>query len=252
MKRIAHALALFSLLTLFSPAGFSRDSAKVTSEGVDQQEAAGLLEEMLAAHGGRSAISSVSGFYAELTKLTYTSPEDYFERKVRVWADGERFERQFIHPNGLRERRETFDGQGGLKEEVVSQEGGANNRQVVATDSGRLGAVQFGVETCNLILFLVKLSQQGVTSRFLERTPQMLDKLIITTRRNEYIVFVDQSRLIRRLEIGELVFQFADYRPTNGLMLPRVQRVSVGNRLAYELFFSEIQAGSPFNSPVRR
>lgn len=58
-----------------------------------------------------------------------------------------------------------------------------------------------------------------------------------------WIVYCDQQHLIRRLEFGNKIIEYADYRLVNGIRLPFVQRLSFRGKLAYELVFTSIELG---------
>ena len=241
MKKLTHVLSIISLIILCSSVALSRIVASgASNSGVRRYEAT-LVEEVLQAHGGRKSIASISGFRVGFAKLTYTSPFDFFERQVRISSDGEQFTRETIHPDGKRRRYEVFDGRGSFQvEQSWQDENGDIKRQPFPADSYRLRDVRFSIETSGLIPLLRRLSLQQTNPHFLERTPQMLDRFEVTTPDGRLIISVDQSRLIRRLEVRDISFQFADYHATGGLMLPRIQRVVVGQRLVQELFFSEV------------
>ena len=246
MKRTVHMLILTGLILFPSLTGFSKIAKGNLPYRAAQGDSPSLLDNILEAHGGKAIISTISGYSVEMMKLIYISPTEFFERKVLMRTRGEKFERQTIHPDGRRSRREFFDEEGNFREETVAQEqAGTVSRHLVETSSDRLNAVRFSVETSSLIPFLIKLSSHVKEVRYLERTPQMLDKLKVTTDLVDLIVFADPSRLIRRIEIRGVVFQFADYRLAGGLMLPHLQRVSIGSRLVQEFILSRIEINPP-------
>src|ERR1051325_584113 len=118
MKRTVHVLILTSLILFPSLTGFSKIAKGGLPSKAAQEGSPSLLDNILEAHGGKALISSVSGYSVEMVKLIYVSPTEFFERKVVMRTRGEKFDRQTIHPDGRRIRREFFDEEGNFREET--------------------------------------------------------------------------------------------------------------------------------------
>lgn len=246
MKRCSRILIL-AFLFLCSWAGYSHSRTRIPPRHDLRPERPSVFEEILRAHGGREVIAAISGYNICFTRLTYTSPTEYFERQVYIAVQGARFKRKTSDPIGLRSRYEALDDSGNFQSMISSKDrNGVTTDRPLHADSDRLHAVQASIGVCSFPAFLQKLSQNAAGVHSLEESPQMLDKLKIITPGGEYLIFADQSHLIRRVEFGDLAFQFADYRSTGGLILPYVQRVSLNNRLVYEMYFSEIIVSPDF------
>lgn len=198
------------------------------------------FQEVLEAHGGREFITAASTFQAQAVRLTSTQPSSFFERQLRVAVDGARFRRHTLHPLGLREQVELFDGYAGYSATITPAQSGNASPQVSLLNNERLRAVKFSVETFGLLPMLRQCADAATEAVYACRTPGSLDKFHVRTQVGEWNVYADQSHLIRKLEMGDKTFGFADYRAAGGIRLPYVQRLSVGDRLIYELVFSAI------------
>jgi hypothetical protein len=204
-------------------------------------------EEVLRAHGGREALASVVAFRAQVVRLTSTFPPAFIERWLLVSVDGGRFRRETVDPHGLRPQIEVFDGHAGLHVVAGSpDEKGAAVSRVLLKDNDQWRATRFAIATCGLLPMLRACADPGADVLFLERTPDLLDKFQVTTSAGDWFIYTDLSHLIRRVEMGSKVFQFADYRPVGELQLPFIQRLSIGDRLIYELYFSTIELNPTF------
>lgn len=245
MKR--HSLFLFVMCLLL---GFLSGSSHTGTQISRYQnlDKAGFtaFHEILKAHGDPEAIASILGFNVCFARLTYTSPTEYFERHVCISVEGSKFKRLTADVVGRRSRYETLDDMGNFQSRLSSK--GGTSEQLLTADIDRIHAVRASIGICSLLSFLQKFSQQTTEVQLVEGAPQELEKLRIRTPRGEYNIFADQEHLIRRIEFTDIVFEFADYRSTGSMKLPYVQRVSLNNRLVYELFFSEI-AVNPVFSP---
>jgi len=235
MKRLVRALTIAALLIPGMWIASSGNAARLKSSP--------LFEEVLQAHGGRGAIGSVSSFHAKAVRLTSTRPPEYIERKLTVSAFGPWFKRHIVDPLGLIEQFELFDGQVGYYSVV---EKGTAVDQPRLMDSERLRAVKFSIDAYGLVPILQTCSGPAVEAVFLERTPRSLDKFAVRTEAGEWFVYVDRSHRIVRVDIGDKILQFADYRSVNGLQLPFIQRMSLGSQLIYQLTFSTIELNPSF------
>jgi len=230
MKRFVCALIAVALIISGMGIASSGRTARLKSSP--------LFEEVLQAHGGRWAIGSIRGFRAEAVRLTSTRPPEYIERRLIVSASGSQFKRHMIDPLGLIDRFEIFDGQIGHYRIV---ERGAAEDQPRLMDSDRLRAVKFSINTYGLVPILQTCSDPAVEAVFLGRASRSLDKFVIKTEAGERFIYADRSHRIVRVDIGDKILQFADYRSVNGLQLPYLQRVSLGGQLIYQLTFSTIE-----------
>jgi hypothetical protein len=237
MKKLIYAAVAASLLCL----GWIAFSGSASS-----RVAVPLFQDVLRAHGGREAIASTVAFHAQAVRLTSTQLPAFFERRLRVSVDSAKFKRHTTDPLGLRDRGELFDGNAGFYAASSSDEQGRAAPQVLPMDSGRVRAARFSVETFGLLPLLRRCADPATEAIFEGRTPGSLDKFRVKTPAGDWSVYADQSHLIRKVEIGDKTIQFADYRSIGGLQLPFIQRLSVGDRLVYELVFSVIDPNPTF------
>lgn len=193
------------------------------------------FEEVLRAHGGRAAISSTHKYYAQAVRLTTTQSPSFFERRLDVWVDGAKFRRRISHPLGLRERDELFTGDRGYYSTPIQ-----GVSKVALMDQDRLRAVRYSIETFGLLPLLRRCAEPGNQIVSEETYPGSLHRFVVRNSAGDWRVYVDRSYLIRSVEIGNQIIRFADYRSIRGLRLPYLQRLSVGERLVYELIFKTI------------
>lgn len=208
---------------------------------VGQAETSPPFLAVLTAHGGRHALQEVSAYSIEATRLTYTTPPEFFERKVTIVTQGSKFSRLTTHPSGVKRQYEIFDDQGQFHSwSVLSDERGGSIEKKGAADADTLRSVRFSVETFNLLPLLVRLAEASSQARFVERTPAALDKFIVAVRGREWAVYTDITHLIRRIEFEGKVFEFANYAQAGDLQLPLFQRVLLGDRPVFDMMFSRI------------
>ena len=205
------------------------------------------FEEVLAAHGGRQAIAAVASLRVEAARLSIISLTDFFERQMVISRNGAQFKRRTADPLGLRTEIEWLDPRGGFHAAVITR--AANGDAVSAPaleDDSRRHDVQLMADTCCLLLILQRSAESSVRVTAVERAAQGLDKFSLVTAAGPLIIFADQSHLVRRVEMGEKVFQYGDYRAVGRLRLPFIQRLSIGSRLFYEWFIGKIDLHPTF------
>jgi hypothetical protein len=235
-----------SLWLLFAPMVWLCNSVPMSSNSdgwqkVGQAETSTSFEAVLTAHGGRQSLQKVTAYWIEATRLTYTTPPEFFERKVTIVVQGSKFNRLTTHPLGLKRHYELFDDQGQFhSRSILSDErgGGIKEEDVVYADT--LRSVRFSVETFNLLPMLARLAEASSQARFIERTPAGLNKFIVTVRGFEWAVYTDITNLIRRIEFEGKVFEFANYSQVGDLQLPLFQRVLLGDRPVFDMMFSRV------------
>lgn len=205
------------------------------------------FEAVLSAHGGRTEIAAVAALTVAATRLSVISLTDFFARQVIVSRDGTKFKRHTTDTLGLRTEIEWLDERGVFRAAVIER--AANGAAVSAAalnDDQRRREVQFMVDTSSLLLILQRCTTASVRVVAVERAAQGLDKFTLATADGTWIVYADRSHLVRRVELGDKVFQYADYRMVDRLQLPFIQRLSVGSRLFYEWFISTIDLHPTF------
>lgn len=238
MKRFIRAMAIAGLIAVVCWAAFSHNAPRAISES--------LFREVLGAHGGLDAINSITAFRVQGMRLTST-PSGFFERRLRIEVAGGKFRRQIVDPLEIRTRTELFDGQTGfylISDARERQEG--VTPQTLSMSEDRLRAVKFSVETYGLLPLLQRCADPTAEVISQETTPARMSKFRIRTSAGEWNVYADESHLINKIEIGDKTLQFADYRSTGGLRLPFIERLSVGQRLVYEMVLSTIEMNPTF------
>jgi hypothetical protein len=238
MKRLIRAMAITGFIAFGCWAAFSRSAPRAIS--------APLFQEVLGAHGGREAIASITASRVRGARLTSTLPPGFFERRLLVEVADGKFRRQTADPLGLRTQTELFDGQTGfyLVSGAGEQEG--VTPQTLRMSGDRLRAVKFSVETYGLLPLLQRCADPTAEVISQETTPARLSKFRVRTSAGEWNVYADESRLIRKIEIGDKTLRFADYRSAGGLQLPFIERLSVGQQLVYEMVLSTIELNPTF------
>jgi hypothetical protein len=205
------------------------------------------FEEVLSAHGGRKEIAAISALTVAAARLSVISLTDFFERQVVVSLDGTRFKRRVADLLGLRTEIECLDERGVFRAAVITR--AATGEAVSAAapnDDARRRDVKLMVDTSSLLLILRRCTDASVRVVAAERAAQGLDKFTLATVDGTLIVYADRLHLVRRVEMGDKVFQYAEYRTVDGLQLPYVQRLSIGSRLFYEWFISNIDLHPTF------
>jgi hypothetical protein len=241
MRRLIHASIITSLVFLGLGVAFLSGSAAPSTPSSS-------FDEVLQAHGGRAALASVVAFRAEALRLTPTIPPAFFERRLLISVDGPRFKRDTVDPRGLRHQIELIDGDVGFY--AVSDRSDGKRAEVSPVqpmDADQRRGARWAVSISGLLHILQTCADRAAEISFQERTPAGLDKFRVKTPAGDWLISADQAHLIRQVEMGDKILQFAGYRSVNGLQLPFIERVSFGNRLMYELFFStlELNPGLP-------
>ncbi|HEY7545045.1 MAG TPA: hypothetical protein VID27_09195 [Blastocatellia bacterium] len=247
MKKFTHALVavspvFFWLLISFSGGG-AHSQAEAQAQTGAQYDANSAFEKSLAAHGGWAAITRATSYRVEAVRLISTFPTEFIERRMTLSVDGERFRRSSDDSTGAVARAEMFDGLQLRAALRLKRDDGSTASRSIPVDGDRLRALRFNVDTFGL-LPLLRICADSVA--IAEGRAGSLDKFRIRTARGDWIVYTDQAGLIRRLERGDKVFQFADYRQVGELRLPFIERLSIGDRLIYELIFSAIEINPDF------
>lgn len=204
------------------------------------------FQQVLNAHGGREAIAAVTAFRTRARRLTFTAPSVFFERQLLVEVDGVKFRRLIVDSPGVRTQAELFDGQSGFK--VVSDLQRKPPEALLAQpmNARRLSAVSSSIETSNLLRLLQRCADPATKIIAQASGPGSLNKFQIQTGIGEWLVYADQSHLIRQIEIGTRQFQFADYRAVGRLHLPFTERLSANQQWSQELTFSTIELNPDF------
>lgn len=243
MKKFTHALVAVAPVILWALISFSGSGTHSQAQTAAQPDANSAFEKSLDAHGGRAAIARATSCRLEAVRLLTTFPTEFIERHMTLSVDGSKFRRNSIEPSGASDRAEMFDG-GRLYAVLRSKDddGGITSHSL-PTGSDRLRALRFNVDTFGLLPFL-RICANSVA--IAEGRAGALDKFRVRTDKGDWIVYIDQTGLIRRLEMGDKVFQFADYRSSGELRLPFIERLSIGDRLVYELIFSKIEINPDF------
>lgn len=223
----------------FPPLRGPSEGASASSSPATFSATSTSFEEVVSAHGGRKAIAAVAAFKVEAVRLSVTSMTDFFARQVAVSVDGEKFKRRSAAPLGLRTEIEWLDERGVFHATAITRAlSGEAVPESLPNDAGRLREVKFMVEISSLLPTLQRAADAQVRVVAAARAAQGLDKFTLVKAAGTLIVYADRSHLIQRVEIGDKVLQFADYRVVDRLRLPFIQRLSVGNRLFYEWFVS--------------
>jgi hypothetical protein len=235
-KKLLHIIAVLPLLSF----GWWMASLR----GAAPPTAPLSLDEALRAHGGREAIGAITAFRAQAVRLTSTQPTTFFERRLTVAVAGAKFRRQIESPFGSRLRVEWFDGQGGFQ--FISVDSAERQPPAMAMNERRLQAVKSSLAFFGLLPILQRCNEPNAEIIAQDSVSERLNRFRIKTSAGEWAITTDQSHLIRQVEIGPWLLQFADYRSVGEIKLPFIQRLSVGQRLVTELVFSAIDINPAF------
>jgi hypothetical protein len=198
-----------------------------------------FLEGVLRAHGGAEAVGRVQAFRAEAVRLTSAQLPSFIERRLTVIVEGEKFRRESQAPRGLRRRVEWVDAQRG----VQFLSGGSSEAQPILKemDARRLQAVRSSVALFGLLPMLQRCVAPNSEVTLLGADGAGGERFRLGADGGEWVLSTDGSHLIRSVERGPWLLQFADYRSVGGLRLPFVQRVFRDRQLVYELIFSSVE-----------
>ena len=203
------------------------------------------IKEVLQAHNAEQNAALLSTWTAEAVKLTsYSGGVDgdsssFFERKVEVVVSGDSFKRRKSDPLALREQVELVDGRSAYR---AIRENGRQTENAELSDSQRV-PVDFSIKTFGLVPILNQLSDPSVAVTYVGQTLQRQDKFNAATAVGNWTIYCDQQRSIRRVEFGDKIIEYADYRLVKGVRLPFIQRLHFRGRLVYELVFTRIELG---------
>ncbi|MEW6208082.1 MAG: hypothetical protein AB1631_06930 [Acidobacteriota bacterium] len=240
MKKFTHTLFAVVPILLWLLISLSGSGDNSRTQAAAHPGANSAFEKTLDAHGGRAAIARATSARLEAVRLMTTHPTEFVERHLTVSFTGAKFRRDSIISSGAYESIEMFDG---ARLYAVSKSKDDTTSHAIASDSNRLRALRVHVDTFGLLPMLRVCADSVAVA---EGRAGAFDKFRVATASGDWIVYTDQEGLIRRLEIKDKVFQFADYRQTGELRLPFIERLSVGDRLVYELIFSKIEINPDF------
>ena len=199
-----------------------------------------LIDDLLQAHGGREAIALIGSYRINMAKIVHTLPQQFFVERVRLFVEGNQIHREISFLGGDRALIETIN-EGGEFEAVIldRDETGSLRSVLLPADAQRQSVVRANVSSCSLLPFLKRLSEPDTHMLYLGREADGSDRFIVSTPSGDYMVYADQDRRLRRVQAGEVTFEFADFRRVGPLLLPFTERVQVGNQLVYQFVFSE-------------
>ena len=207
------------------------------------------IEDMLAGHGGRSAVLAINSYRIEMTKFVNTVPPRFFARRVRLSVEGDKIRRETSNPQGDRTGLELIDegGQFQAFDMDWAEAGGARSSTPLTTNARRQSAVRTNVAVCSLIPFLEILCDPAASASFLGLEQGNM-KYLIAAPGKKLLVHLDESRRISRVEMGRNTFEFADFRRVGSLLLPFVERVSVGDHQVFEFLLSGCEINPTFQN----
>jgi hypothetical protein len=213
------------------------------------------FEDLLKAHGWRRT-PGIESYILKCRRITYrTSVQDFFERSVVVSVDGAslRLKREIADPVGSPCQVEIFAGNNGYIGWLASRDG---NTRYSLDATEHLAPLKCSIEISGLLPLLIKFGK-AQASTWAGRGSDGLGMFDVKASDGRvFRVLVDQHLLIRKIVIGGIELQFADFRDTQGLMLPYIESVSTQGRLVYQLYFSEVELNPDFGSgyfdPVTR
>ncbi|MFP5265343.1 MAG: hypothetical protein ACLGJB_25945 [Blastocatellia bacterium] len=206
-------------------------------------------DDVLRAHNVQPGAALLSACTIEALRLP-SFPADpnsdvpnFFERRQVVSIQGDAFISHTVAPLGARTQIYVFDGRAGYR--AVAE--GGSPVEVAAIEGSELRAVEFGVKTFGVVPILNLLSDPKTESVYLGRTARKQDKFQVRTHGGTWTLYANQQHLISRLEAGDQIIEYADYRTTDeGLSLPFIQRAYRGGKLLYELVFTRVELNRAF------
>lgn len=221
-----------------------------TSSGKSNQAAPNISPgDLLQAHNVAQRSKALSASITEAVKLTSVYGNsggelpNFFERKVSVSVNGNAFRREKVDPLGLREQVEVFDGRQATRTVI---EMGRQVEEVNQTGDAQLRNLELSIRTFGLLPILKQLSDQAAEVVYLGRTSRKEDKFEVKSATGSFILYADQGHVIRRVEAGNRVMEYADYRSVKGVLLPFIERVFVKGQLSHELVFTKIELNPVF------
>lgn len=246
MKLLTCAVFACISLAVVAPRASSRTGLSARP-GTQQFETPPTFEAVWQAHGGAGTFAKLRSYELEFDRITWVSPSDFFERQARLAVDGDRFVRVLRDAELTRIDSSIFDGSGRLEERIRrsddddDDDDGSLSRERPA-DKDRAQALTFSTQICSLIPILRMCAQPETEITFVQRTPMLLDEFRVRSLDAEFTVYADQSHLIRRVDIRRATLHFAGYGTNEGdsAKMPRLERVSIGDRLVYEFVFTRM------------
>jgi hypothetical protein len=202
-------------------------------------------DEIVRAHGSPQALASAKTAEFEIVRITPTLGPFFFDHRMIISIRDSMFRRYTVDAEGSNKRVEVFDGHNAF----CGSQNESGDQQWLPMEERRLHVVRFIVATCLLLPFLQQLASQTADAIFQEVTRSGLCKFTVKTQNWKGALYADRTGLIKQIEIGDRIFQFAAYSTVEGLRLPSVVRV-FWKRVVFEMFFSRISI-NPVFSPDR-
>jgi hypothetical protein len=201
--------------------------------------------EVWKTHGGEEILAS-SKFLAKAIRITPTSGAGYIEREVVFAVDQDRLRRDAQDPAGLRKTLDLFDLGAGYRGRVIEMSDGVYTTTDAEGGQNRVDTLRFSSEIFGLLPLLREFAGSTLTYS-VGRTDKMLDEFHVVTPSGQWTVYSDPRHLISAVARGHLAIKYAGYRQVGGLRLPFIQRVYLGERLVYELYFTAIDPAPEFD-----
>lgn len=202
---------------------------------------------LLHAHGGRGD-REWTRFSQEGT-LSYhieasAGPQHRFERKLNLSTDGPvvRYDRTTLNIN----QSYLFDGNTLIR--TTFQAG--TQLDVKAVDGTEAASIKFQMATFGLLPILKRLSDPATQVIYVGATEKG-DRFQVQTSGGSWYFYSNSNHLIDRLEVGEIIIMYGDYRTVDGLTLPFYQNVRKGETLLYEIRFDIFELSPVFASGLK-
>lgn len=202
---------------------------------------------LLQAHGGRGD-REWTRFRQEGT-LSYhigasADSQHQVERKLSLSTDGPvvRYDRATLNINqsylfyGNTLIRNTFQAGTQLDVKVV--------------DGTEAASIRFQIATFGLLPILKRLSDPATQVVYVGATEKG-DRFQVKTGGGSWYFYSNSNHLIDRLEVGEIIITYGDYRTVDGLTLPFYQNVRKGETLLYEIRFDTFELSPVFASGLK-
>jgi hypothetical protein len=244
--KLLSCIFIVALFAMTSPSRLAHQQAVQSGEASTAASPA-AIESLLQAHGELNAISAINSYSLLMTKIVETVPPRFFVQKVRLSLEGNKIRRETTDPRNERTRVELIDDSGRFHSVTTIRDETKGTRSTpLSEDAQRESVFRANVAVTSLIPFLKSFSDPAASAYHLGRDNGDMDKYLITAAGRQFIVLLDQNRLISRVQIGRNTFEFADFKQVGSLRLPFVERVFVGNRQIFEFFFSEFEINATF------
>lgn len=241
MKRFVYGSVFACMLLVFVAVTNSNGAVQSLHRSASQPAVVPSFEKVWRVHGASKLFAEIRSYELEFDKITWVSESEFFERKASVSVADDEFVRVLADTRGQRIESSVLAHDGSFHETVsLNREGRTQVNEAHSGEEARSQAVAFSIQICGLIPILRMCSQPDIEITFIERTPALLDKFRVRSHTCEFWLYVDQSHLIRRVDIRRVTLLFAGYQNVNGLILPQLERVSLDGRVVQELFFTRI------------